>query len=251
MNYINQIINLSKANAQEPLKIQYKFLDSIDMYEDYLPDGKIWLPEMRYKNKPLLKVNTDTYEVLKLIFNSITSYPWVWELNGEKLDVYGYDMYINGNVLQFSPSALKAVQEHVGYEPENVLETIYSQPKFAYAPHLTKLSIELEKTSTISELSFQLHSIHPVKIAGIIYETTLSGEGQPMELNLEELDVQQSNQEIVILFGKPIVVKRLTITLAQNNLSEVIALTTGTQEDTLEQIQQMLLRYAGRLTNGE
>ena len=244
MQYINHIISLTKKSPADPFTLGYKTLDAIDLVEGYLPDGKIWLEDMRYQNIPLLRPDEDMLEILKTLLDSIETYPWSWELNGEKLDHYGFDLYLTGNRIRFSPTALKAIQDYIGYEPDRTLESIYSQPKFAYAPHLTKFSIELEKTSVISEFFIQLHSVNPVRLAAFIYESSLSGEGHPIEINLSELEVSQSNESLIINLGKAIVVKRLTITLAQDNLSEVVSLSQQQEVENSQIVEYLLSKYA-------
>lgn len=89
MDYIHKIISLTKKSPQDPFQVQFKILDTIDMYTDYLPDGKIWLPEMSFQGTSLLDVDSDFYDILKSLLLSIESYPWSWDLNGEKLDALG------------------------------------------------------------------------------------------------------------------------------------------------------------------
>ena len=244
MQYVNHIISLTKESPTEPFTLRYKTLNGINLIEQYLPDGKIWIDGMRYKNNQLMVPDESMFEILKTLLASIESYPWSWDLNGEKLDYYGFDLTVIGNRIRFSPTALKAVQDYLGYEPEQTLETIYSQPKFAHAPHLTKLSIELEKTSIISEFLIQLHSVNPVRLAAFIYESSLSGEGHPIEINLSELEVSQSNESLIVNLGKPIVVKRLTITLAQDNLSEIVSLSSQEEFENNLFVSHLLRKYA-------
>lgn len=244
MQYINQIISLSKKSPQEPFKIQYKYLDSIDVLVDYLPDGKIWLDTMSFQDKKLLKVDKDSFKVLEIIFQSIESYPYTWDLNGVKLDTFGFDVYLEGNNFSFSPTALKRVQDHIGYKPDSVLEEIYSQPEFVYSPHLTKLSIEFEKTSVFSEFAIQLHSVYPVRIASFVYESSLNGSGQVKKINLEALEIEQSNEHIVISFGEAIVAKRVTLVLAQDNLSEVIAISENKKSEEENYLYSLIEKYA-------
>lgn len=244
MEYINNIIGITKKSPTDPFQIQFRYIYNPDLITLYLPDGKIFLPGMSYEGYPLTEVDNDMYEVLKIIFSSIESYPYSWELNGQKLDAYGFDLYDEGNRLRFSPTALKTVQDFIGYQPESVLEYIYNQPSFAYSPFLTKLSINLEKTSVISEFAIQLQSVDPVRVAAFVYESSLSGEGHPMVVNLDELQVKESNESLWISFGKPIVVKRMTITLAQDNIYKAIPLKNPESKKEKEEILNLIEKYA-------
>ena len=244
MDYIHKIISLTKKSPRDPFQVQFKILDTIDMYTEYLPDGKIWLPDMSFQGTSLLEVDSDFYDILKCLLLSIEGYPWSWDLNGKKLDAFGYDFYIQGRLMRLSPTALKVVQEHIGFEPEKNLESIYSQPGFSYGPHLTKISIELEKTSSISDFAMQLHTIHPVRLASFLYESNLSGEGQVKALNLEELQVQQTNETLQINFGEAILVKRITLVLAQDNINDVVALKQNTPDNNQKELESLIRRYA-------
>ena len=240
MEIINQIISLTKKSEREPFLLQFKFLDGIDVQSHYLPDNKIFLKGMQFNGKTLSNVDSNFNDILTKLFQSIENYPWTWDLNGIKLDSYGFDMYYQANQFRFSPTALTVIKGHIGYTPERTLSSIYSTPQFAYSPFLTKLSIELEKTSVLSEFSLQMHSVQPVRIAGFIYESSINGESQPIQLNLDALKIDKSNETIIITFGEPIVAKRITLTLAQDNLKDIIVLKNQSKEEKLETIKDLL-----------
>ena len=234
MQYINLILSLSKASPEAPFKLQFKYLNSIELETIYLPDGFIWLPEMVYDKKPLAVVDNNFYEILKHLLKSIESYPYVWPLESQKLDLYGYDLYNEGNIFSFSPTALKVVQQALNYTASEALAQPYTQPEFVTAPHLTKLALTLQKPSVLSELSFQIQSVQPVRLASLVYESDLSNYTTPVRLNLEKLQVTQTNNVLHILFGESILVRRFTFVLAQDNLLSNVGLNelpiTNTEE---------------------
>lgn len=84
----------------------------------------------------------------------------------------------------------------------------------------------------------------PVRVAAFVYESSLSGEGHPMVVNLDELQVKESNESLWISFGKPIVVKRMTITLAQDNIYKAIPLKNPESKKEKEEILNLIEKYA-------
>ena len=218
MFYANLILSLTKASPSEPFKLQAKFLDEVDVATFYLPDGKIWLPDMSHNKKDLAKVDAHFYELLQHILTGIEDYPYTWPLEGKKLNDYGYDLYLDNTILRLSPTALFHAQTVLQYQPDKTLEKAYSRPVFVTAPHLTKLSLTLAKASALSELAFQFHSVQPVRLASLVYESDLSGFNHPIEVDVDSLQISQSNENISLLFGKPILARRLTFVLAQDNL---------------------------------
>ena len=238
MRYANIILSLTKESPAEPFKIQYKYLDEVDLQTRYLPDGKIWFPDMRRQNVNIQAVDNNLYDLLQHMLLSIQSYPWTWSLQGEKLDDYGYDLYDSGGELFLSPTALYQVQSRLLFVPDIILEKPYSQPKYVTAPHLTKFSLTFPKAHPLSELSIQFHSVQPVRLASLVYESDLSGFSEAIELDLETLQVSQSNENLTILFGRPILSRRLTFVLAQDNLLSSVGLVSLGSEDFEEPLDE-------------
>ena len=223
MRYANNILTLKKEAPTAPFELHFSFLDSNKQEIVYLPDNKIFLSGMVYQNQSIVSVSTSFLLLLENLLLSITDYPYEWPLLGKKLDITGLDIYEDGSVYSLSPSAIATANQLLGFRNEN-LNQPYKEDKYVTAPHLTKLSVTLEKTTPLSQFSIQLHAVQPVRLASLIYESDLSGYSEAIELNLDSLQVSQSADNLTILFGKSILVKRMTFVLAQDSAEQNIGL---------------------------
>lgn len=216
--YIDYLLTLRKRSQFEPFELEWVPLYGIekqtrwvrtedtDFYgygkdESILPGGRL-------------------ASLLEKITPSIESYPYVWSLNGLKLDLEGYDFSINtrGDVIEIEPIAYIEALRRLGIPGEvpGVVKD-YSEEKRVTGGHLTKFALTFEKAGPLSTLSFQMFSQNPVQLVSLVSERDLNGSSEPVEINLNALQVQEEADTITLLFGEPIFAKRLTFVLAQNN----------------------------------
>lgn len=247
MKYANTILSLTKAAPTEPFVLRFQYLDERTLQSRSLPDGHVFLAGMPHGQATIETVEAGFAALLHQLLLSIDSYPYTWPLEGQKLDVTGFDLYEGESGLTLSPAALATAKAALGFREDQQLETPYSRPVYVTAPHLTKLSLTLQKASPLSQLSFQLHATQPVRLAALVYESDLAGYAQPIQVNLSDLQVTQSAENITILFGKPILAKRLTFTLAQDAAEANVALGKTQSEDWLQPLTDGDFDYVARL----
>lgn len=219
--YIDKLLGLTKAGAQDPFLVEWLPLYGTEPRRVYLADLYREQGES-YKETDILKAGTQLQTILDLLLPTIAGYPYVWPLNGQKLDAYGFDFELNGSETQLE--ILTVAKEEVWRKlslrlPGASLISDYVQPEIVTGGHLTKCSLVLEKASPLSFLSFRMHSVFPVRLASLLYESDISGYSEAKKVNLGAIQLQQSNETITLLFGKPIFAKRLTFVLAQDNAS--------------------------------
>ena len=219
--YIDKLLSLTKTGAQDPFLVEWLPLYGTEPRRVYLADLYREQGES-YKETDILKAGTQLQTILDLLLPTISGYPYVWPLNGQKLDAYGFDFELNGSETQLE--ILTVAKEEVWRKlslqlPGASLISDYVQPEIVTGGHLTKCSLVLEKASPLSFLSFRMHSVFPVRLASLLYESDISGYSEAKKVNLEAIQLQQSNETITLLFGKPIFAKRLTFVLAQDNAS--------------------------------
>ena len=219
--YIDKLLSLSKASAQEPFLAEWLPLYGTEPRRVYLAD--LYREQgQSYKEMDILQAGTRLQTILDLLLPTIAGYPYSWPLNGQKLDVYGFDFELNGSETQLE--ILTVAKEEVWRKlslafPVESLVSAYVQPETVTGGHLTKCSLVFEKASPLSFLSFRMHSVFPVRLASLLYESDISGFSEAKKVNLDMIHLQQSNETITLLFGQPIFAKRLTFVLAQDNAS--------------------------------
>lgn len=231
--YIDKALQLSKADYFSPFLVEWTPLYATErqlayLANDYQKAGTKW------QEIQVLAAGPRLQSLLDLLFPSIPGYPYSWPLAGEKLDLLGFDFELqqNGAIFEIGLVASEEAWRRLNLvEPDAPIQKVYEQPETVSGAHLTKCSLVLEKTSPLSLLSFRMQSVFPVRLASLLYESDLSGYNEAQKVNLETLQVQQSAENITILFGQPIFAKRLTFVLAQDNAKTNTYYRSGTAED--------------------
>lgn len=217
--YINYLLSLTKSSLEEPYRIEWVPLYGTHKEVGYLAN-KYHLPGSEYKGVTVMEVGADLTEILSLLTPMIERYPYAWPLEGQKLDPLGYDFHTNEEQewFEIEPIARQEVWRKLGLvAPTPSISIPYVQPETVSGGHLTKFSLTLGKASPISLLSFQMQSSLPVRLASLLYESDISGYSEAQKVDLDYLQVEQSAENITLLFGKAIFAKRLTFVLAQDN----------------------------------
>lgn len=161
-------------------------------------------------------------DLLDRLLPMIDQYPYEWSLSGQSIDAEGYDLIVNPNhgELELPVVAHKEALRKLGIPPiEQDITNPYREGERVYAPHLTKLQLTLEKASPLSTLSFQFFSKNPVTLLSLVSERDLAGNAIPETINLKQVQYQQSDDTITLLFGTPVFAKRLTFVLGQDAAS--------------------------------
>lgn len=231
--YINQLLSLSKASFDEPFRIEWTYLYKTEKQVAYL-ENRYALKNTTFNEKDVLAVGPAFQETLNNLLPVISSYPYTWPLDGQKLDPLGYDFSFDTslNSIEIEPVAKEEMWRKLQIEaPAPALSTPYTRPEMVSGKHLTKFSLNLQKASPISLLSFQMQSALPVRLASLVYESDISGYSEPQKVNLDLLQIEQSKEVITILFGQPIFAKRLTFVLAQDNAKSNRYYRSATGED--------------------
>lgn len=238
MKYANTILSLTKKGPQEPFLIRFSYLDERVVQERYLPDGKIFLSGMTHDKKTIVSVPENLNSLLETLLLSVSSYPYEWPLTGQKLDLSGYDLYETNKGLFFSNAAIETAKKLLGINDSDSILKPFTKTEYVTAPHLTKLSLTLDKASVLSELSFQMHATHSVRLASLVYESDTAGYAPMVAVDLDKLQISASSDSITILFGKPILAKRITFVLAQDNAEANINLSAQNNYDYIHNLTE-------------
>lgn len=231
MKYANNILSLTKKGPQDPFLVRFSYLDEQTVQERYLPDGKIFLAGMNYDKQTVSPVSDSFGSLLETLLLSIDAYPYEWPLMGQKLDLSGYDLFETREGIQLSNAAIETAKKLLGIQEPTAIEKPFTKASYVTAPHLTKLSLVLDKASVLSELSFQMHATHPVRLASLVYESDIAGYAPMIAVDLDQLQITASSDSISILFGRPILAKRITFVLAQDNAEANISFSGQTPYD--------------------
>lgn len=217
--YIDFLLSLTKNSLEEPFRIEWTPLYGTEKRISYLAN-KYHLVNTDYQNTTVLAVGPDLQTILNLLVPTIERYPYVWALEGQKMDPLGYDFSTDEEVtsINIEPVAREEVWRKLKLvAPTASISTAYVEPESVTGGHLTKFSLTLGKASPISLLSFQMQATLPVRLASLLYESDISGYSEAQKVDLDLLQIEQSAENITLLFGKAIFAKRITFVLAQDN----------------------------------
>lgn len=223
-NYIEYLYSLSKESPSLPWQIEYPNpLDVGKKIVLYLEN--FYYPAGSYLNDILvISIGEDFKYILDNLFPTINKYKYFWPLEGQVIDVSGYDFYSNfddtGNAryIEITDSARVIIWEKLNIKaPHEELEFFVTQEEYVSAKHLSKLQITFAKAGPVSEISLNLYTIKDVELLSIVYESDTTRYVVPKKINLNELTTINSSDVFTLKFGKPIFAKRLTIVIGQNN----------------------------------
>lgn len=216
--YINKLLSLSKAEADAPFQVQWQSLYQTEVQTAFLADSYRAEGSV-YEGYPVLGVGNTFNALLASLLPTITRYPYVWALEGKKLDVLGYDFSFPAlRVLEIEPvAATIAYLELQLSSPGEVVESYYVRPEIVSGQHLTKFSITLKQASPVSRFWIRLFATLPARLGSFVYESDLQGGHPPVSVNLSLVSLVQEEESILLSFGKPIFAKRMTFVLIQDS----------------------------------
>lgn len=213
--YIDYLLSLKKSSQFAPFEIEWVPLYGIQKETRWLQteDTDFY----GYDEEDSILPGPQFKDLVNRLLPSIEEYPYTWPINGQKLDREGYDFSTTTTEIEIEPVAyIEALRQLKipGILPG--VEKDYMEDKRVTGGHLTKFSLTFEKAGPLSTLSFQMFSQNPVHLVSLVSERDLNGSSEPIEVNLDALQIQQESDTVTLLFGEPIFSKRLTFVLAQN-----------------------------------
>lgn len=152
----------------------------------------------------ILQAGTRLQTILDLLLPTHSRISVQLAVERSKIDAYGFDFELNGSETQLETWLLQKKKSGASYPlafPVESLVSAYVQPETVIGGHLTKCSLVFEKASPLSFLSFRMHSVFPVRLASLLYESDISGFSEAKKVNLDMIHLQQSNETITLLFG--------------------------------------------------
>lgn len=227
-NYIERLLFLKKESLFTPWQITYLHpLDAQKKVTYYLAD-KYAKKETLYQSIPVIEAGTDFQYILnQLLLQAVDKYPYEWPFSGQKLDPQGYDFQTDytedgqAKVFEITQSAKVILWEKCQISPpEPVYETPLTKEKTVRGAMLSKFSLTLAKASPVSSLSFRLHTVKPMTLLSLVYESDIQNYHEAKELVLDYVSMTQNEDHLLLTFVKPVFAKRFTFVLSQDNALE-------------------------------
>ena len=174
-----------------------------------------------YKGFEVVKMGPNMEEVIKQLLPRIEKYPYRWELEGKKLDQFGYDLVCDmakGSTrvgkIDFTDIAFQEVSRYYSFtDPLPRPDIVTEYEVVERYGGMVKVSVTLEKAQWVNHLSFDFFSEYPIEVASIMYQEDTMKYAPVYEINLG--DVTTSSESLS--FGFPSVfAKKFTFIFVQS-----------------------------------
>lgn len=173
-----------------------------------------------YNGLEVVEAGKNIINVMKQLLPRIEKYPYRWELEGRKLDQFGYDL-VSGmskgsdkvNSIDFTDIAFQEISRFYAFEqprprPDLVTEDEEVQGNGAMA----KIQLTLEKSQWVNKVSFDFFSEYPVEVLALMYQEDTSKFSPVYEIPLEKTAI--SNSSLSFHFAS-VFAKRFTVIIQQ------------------------------------
>lgn len=173
-----------------------------------------------YNGIEVVDAGPNLVQVMTKLLPMIQNYPYRWELEGKKLDTFGYDLTSglqkngeNVSSIDFTDIAFAEINRYYDFAEAVALpEVVTEEETIVRDAGLVKLDIVLEKAQWANQISFDFFTSYPIEIASVIYQEDTMKYSASYELPLES--VQSSASSVSILFPS-VFAKKFTVVLAQ------------------------------------
>lgn len=177
--------------------------------------------DQKYNGYEVVKAGPHLIEVMTQLIPMIRNYPYRWELEGTKLDSFGYDliseMSSNSeavNEIDFTDIAFAEIKRYYDFTEAIALPEVVSEDEIVQRDGaMVKLEIDLEKAQWTNQVSFDFFTAYPIEIVSVMYQEDTLKYSAVYEIPLKT--VQYSASSLSILFPS-VFAKKFIIILAQS-----------------------------------
>lgn len=169
---------------------------------------------------------TRLLEVLALLEDSISKYPYEWPWAGDSLNPFSHDFEVQMDVrlednvsqLEMSELAYLTAIDQVGKQPPDVTEDTLNGLDKELLPaggSYVKLQITFDRAKPVSEISLDPFCEYPIEVMSISYEEEIDTFHPRKELSFREKE--GASLRTMIFKFPTVLAKRFTVVLRQEN----------------------------------
>lgn len=160
-------------------------------------------------------------ELIGQLLPMIQHYPYRWELEGKKLDVFGYDL-VSGMTktseavgsIDFTDIAFAEINRYYNFvEAMTLPKVVVEGEKVQRDAAMVKLDVVLEKAQWTNQISFNYYTSHPIEIVSIVYQESTMKYSAAYEIALDTITIENVSS-VSILFPS-VFAKKFTVVFAQ------------------------------------
>lgn len=185
--------------------------------------------ESEYKGIEVVEAGPNLIQTIAQLLPTIVKYPYRWELNGKKLDSFGYDfetsMTKTGTTvgtIDLTEIAFAEVKRYYEFEEATMIpDIVIEDEQIIRDGALVKLGIKLEKAQSANQISFDFFTSYPIEIASIMYQEDTAKHSATYEIPLDKVQISASSLSITFpsVFAKYFVIILAQTTYTVTNTS--------------------------------
>lgn len=186
------------------------------------------------KDWPIVKPGERLAEVMERLLYQIESYPYSWDLSGQKIVSYGYDFEsdfnIGGNLtyIDLTEIASKEVNEHYGFFSPLETGVVQEGEVVSGKGVMTKIMLTFNRAKTVNHLAIDFFTGYPMELLSLMYKEDALPSSPTYEIPLAE--AVQSNDSLYIHF-KPVYAKCFILILKQETYA--VSNRSSNEEDVM------------------
>lgn len=224
-SYIEKCLSLSIGEWEKPWRIEVAHpFDTQKKIVYYLANEK-YPKGSFYDNRPVINAGEKLGYILSRLLLRIERYPYYWPLEGQKIDAFGYDFYMDlakdsageATFLEVTEGADTLIKQKLSIEPpeKKAWRTLTGNDYVKGDGIGIRLDITLEKAGPINHLALELFSSKTVELSAVLYQEDVTQYTPMKEMIIEDISLLQSNRSLTVNFPKAVYAKRVVLILTQ------------------------------------
>lgn len=162
--------------------------------------------------------------ILDRLHLRIESYPYAWPLEGEKLDVFGYDLELemSGSAemtsrVEWTEVAETNIRRRLSIEPpEQGVWRELSSDEYVEGPGAgVRVELEFEKAGPVNHVSLELMAAKEVELKALLFQEDTKRYTPMREIILRDTMVTKSNRSLSVNLPQPVYAKKMVFILVQ------------------------------------
>jgi len=229
ISYIEKCLSLSLKGWEQPWRMEVAHpFDAEKKIVYYLANEK-YPKGTFFENRPVINGGEKFTYILNQLLLRIEKYPYYWALEGQKIDAFGYDFYMDlakdstseANYIEVTEGADTLIKEKLSIEAatQEAWRPLTGEDYVSGDGIGIRLDITLEKAGPVNHLALELFSSKLVELSAVLYQEDVTQYTPMKEMVIEDISLLQSNRSLTVNFPKPVYAKRVILILTQKEYS--------------------------------
>lgn len=177
-----------------------------------------------YEKERVVSAGEKMKHILERLHLRIEEYPYAWPLEGEKLDVFGYDIELetggteeSTTLVEWTEVAETNIRRKLSIEPpEQGVWRELSSDEYVEGPGAgVRVELEFEKAGPVNHVSLELVAAKEVELKALLFQEDTKRYTPMKEIVLRDTMVTKSNRSLSVNLPQPVYAKKMVFVLVQ------------------------------------